>query len=85
MSGARGRERRYEPSEPDAVMMVSRKSAGTGSSTEPTRMFYVVSVYKYVGKLTSTTAPGTLHACFQHPTNVRTPMVCHHPTAFVAI
>jgi len=39
MSGARGRERRYEKREPEAVMMVRSSRAGIGSRTEPTRMF----------------------------------------------
>ena len=29
-------------------------------------------------RLTSTTAPGTLKACFQQPTRVTTAIVCHH-------
>ena len=42
MSGARGRDRRYEKSEPVAVIMVNSARAGTGSSTDPTRMFWDV-------------------------------------------
>jgi hypothetical protein len=39
MSGARGRERQYEPREPVAVMTVKRARAAVGSRTEPTRIF----------------------------------------------
>ena len=39
MRGARGRERRYEKSEPVAVMKVKTARAGMGSNTDPTRMF----------------------------------------------
>lgn len=66
MSGARGRERRYDPKDPVAVIMVNNPRAGMGDKSDPT-------------KILRTIAPGTDQACFQHPTNVRTATVWYQP------
>jgi hypothetical protein len=46
MRGARGRERRYDPSEPVAVMIVRRRTAGRGERSEPTRMFCLSIIFR---------------------------------------
>lgn len=65
------------------MMSVSRSRAGMGSSKLPTSTFcdsqHPAEVCQNLARLTRMTAPGTLHACFQHPAKTSTAIVCHHP------